>query len=74
MLEASSKEGGWPCLVAAGGKSKLPDLLGRQCVEWKRKKKIYKKGMRSGKRAKVRFTMVDRANGRVIGREYEHVW
>ena len=30
MLDAWLKEGGCPCLAAAGGKSKLPDLLGRQ--------------------------------------------
>lgn len=31
--------------------------------------KGFQNGMRSGKRVKGRFTMVDKANGRVIGRQ-----
>lgn len=64
MLDAWSNEGAWPRPVVAGGKSKLPDLLGRQCkysVEMA-VKKVYVE-------VQDRLTMVDKANGRVIERQ-----
>ena len=62
-LEASSKEGNWACLMVAGGKSKLPDLLGRQCQS--RARRIYKRLMLV---VRGELTMVDEANGLVMGR------
>ena len=62
-LGASSKEGNWACLMVAGGKSKLPDLLGRQCQS--RASRIYKRLMPV---VGGELTMVDEANGLVMGR------
>ena len=61
-LEASSKEGYWACLMVAGGKSKLPDLLSRQCQS--RAKRIY---MWLILVVRGELTMVDEANGLVMG-------
>ena len=61
-LEASSKEGNWVCLMVAGGKSKLPDLLGRQCQS--RARRIYKRLMLV---VRGELTMVGEANGLVMG-------
>ena len=58
MLDASSKETGWLRLVVAGGKSKLPDLLGRQCKDSLR---VAFKGVYV--EVKDRLTMIDKANG-----------
>ena len=63
-MDASSKAGGWPRLVVAGGKSKLPDLPARQCTDTLRL--AYK-----GVHVEVRdgLTMVGKANGCVIERQ-----
>ena len=62
-LEASSKEGKWACLIVAGGKSKLPDLLARQCQS--RARRNYKRLILV---VRGELTMVDEANGLVMGR------
>ena len=50
--------------MVAGGKSKLPDLLGRQLQS--RARRIFKRVMLV---VRGELTMVDEANGLVIGRQ-----